>query len=188
MQIRSYLEKDREAIRSICKSTAVKKYAMDERSQEEMCYLFLDYFLDFEPEHTFVAVDEKDNVMGYICGSVNYRLFKGKMHDVYDKKIMEHSFFHFLFSRSVTFFAGRLSRKYGCSMHMNVSPSHQHQRIGPHLLERLKEDCQSNGTKGIFLVTRNRKTTGYSFYLHNGFKECKDFLFGSLALEYSLLQ
>jgi GNAT superfamily N-acetyltransferase len=118
--------------------------------------------------------------------SLTYRLYQEKMHRIYDKKIKQVSLLHHLFSKAVTFSAKRLSKRYGVSMHMNVAPSYQHQRVGIRLLDSLKEDCRSFGAKGLFLVTRNRNTTGYPFYLHNGFQEGRDFLFGSLALVYPL--
>jgi|GEM_PF-5677915 len=186
MNIRPYVPQDRDAVRAICKANAVKRYAKSEARKEEICFLFLDYFLDFEPEHTFVAVTEEGEVAGYICGSFNYRLYQEKMHRIYDKKIKQVSLLHHLFSKAVTFSAKRLSKRYGVSMHMNVAPSYQHQRVGIRLLDSLKEDCRSFGAKGLFLVTRNRNTTGYPFYLHNGFQEGRDFLFGSLALVYPL--
>jgi GNAT superfamily N-acetyltransferase len=187
MHIRRYAPRDRGAVRAICKMTALERYAKSEARKEEMCFLFLDYFLDFEPEHAFVAVTDEDEVVGYICGSLNYRLYKEKMHSIYDKKIKRVSLLHHFFSKSMTFLAKRLSDRYGVCMHMNVAPSYQHQRIGLHLLNSLKEDCKSAGAKGLFLVTRNRGTTGYPFYIHNGFKEGRDFLFGSLALVYPLI-
>lgn len=182
MHIRFYLLKDRKALRDICKANAVPKFVQNEAQKEEICFLFLDYFLDYEPEHVFVAVTSKDEVVGYICGSLNYALFKEKMHNVYDPKIKQVSFLHHLFSRFVTFLAKRLSCRYGCSMHMNVAAAYQHQGVGALLLSSLKEDCKAQGAKSLFLVTRNRHTTGYPFYIHNGFKECRDFLFGSLVL------
>ena len=109
------------------------------------------------------------------------------MHGIYDKKIKRVSLLHHLFSKSVTFLAKRLSERYGVCMPRNVAPSFQHQRIGIPLLNSFKEDGRSFGAKGLFLVTRNRNATGYSFYLHNGFKEGQDFLFGSLAIVYPLI-
>ncbi len=184
--IRPYAPEEREAVRNICKADAVERYARTEAHREEICFLFLDYFLDYEPEHAFVAVTEENDVVGYVCGSLNYPLYRQKMHEVYDPKIRRVSFTHFLFNRCVTYFAKRLYQRYGMSLHLNVAPSHQHQKIGPRLLDALKEDGKASGAKGLYLVTKNRKTTGYPFYRHYGFKEARDFLFGSLALVYPL--
>jgi GNAT superfamily N-acetyltransferase len=184
MEIRGYLPQDRDAVRDICKMTAVGSFSKDETKKEQICLLFLDYFLDYEPEHTFVAVSE-NAVVGYICGSMNKTLFRDKMRSVYDKRLRKTSFVLFLFSRLSTRLSFPLYRKYGCSMHMNVAPAFQHRGIGVKLLNALKKHCEANGNKGIFLVTRNRRTTGYPFYLSQGFKVCPDFLFGSLALCYA---
>lgn len=185
MEIRGYLSQDREAVRDICKSTAVGSFSKDETKKEQVCLLFLDYFLDCEPEHVFVAVSE-NAVVGYICGSMNKMLFREKMRSVYDKRLQKTSFSLFLFSRLATRLSFSLYRKYGCSMHMNVAPAFQHRGIGVKLLNTLKKHCQASGEKGIFLITKNRRTTGYPFYLSQGFRPCPDFLFGSLALFYPL--
>lgn len=182
MQIRAFQERDRPTVRAICKATAIAKYVKDEESREEMCFLFLDYFLDCEPEHAFVAVNEENELVGYICGSVNYPLFKEKMRSVYDKKIKKVSLIHCFFSRSVTLMGKKLFSRYGCCVHMNVSPSFQHRGIGFLLLDFFRQDCGSKGLKSIFVVVKNRKTGGYPFFIRNGFRECERLPFGSLAL------
>ena len=86
MQVRKYRPEDRDAVRAICKATAVPSFCQSDKKGEQVCWLFLDYFLDYEPEHALVAVED-ERVVGYVCGSLDGPRFQEKMRFVYDRKI-----------------------------------------------------------------------------------------------------
>ena len=72
--IRPFAEKDRAAIREICKRTGQKGHParLFFEDEEIVPMLFADYYMDCEPESCFVA-ELDGRVVGYIIGSMDTR-------------------------------------------------------------------------------------------------------------------
>ena len=54
------------------------------------------------------------------------------------------------------------------------------------LLTAMGKHLKALGYKYMYLVTENRKTRGYGFYMHYGFEEAKKCALGTLCLTYDL--
>jgi len=81
--IRPYKEQDREAVRSICLAcTGAELYPA----------LYLDYYLEFEPENAFVAVNEEDQPVGYIVCSNDYNCFCRRMVGYVKRRVIRISY------------------------------------------------------------------------------------------------
>lgn len=183
--IRKYNEADRERIRNICKDTANKKYNKVESDRENICYMFIDYYLDFEPENVFVA-DDNGKACGYIVCSTNAEKYNKKMKEIYLKKIFNNSFIMGIFTKICLKTSNKLNLLYNGGFHINVDEQHQGLSLGPKLLTTLGAYLKSHGYQYMYLVTENKKTRGYSFYKHFGFVEVKKYFGGSLALIFDL--
>ena len=90
--IRPYKESDRDALRTVIKNeasyTQKKKERASEGKKECICYMYSDYYFDFEPQNVIVA--ECDGVpCGFIVGSADTELFQSKMKEIYVPKIMK---------------------------------------------------------------------------------------------------
>ncbi|MFA6830434.1 MAG: hypothetical protein WCR67_07045 [Bacilli bacterium] len=74
-KIRNFLPKDRERLKAICKETAWDDYKKDSNKLETVPIMFLDYFMDYESNLIFVAINEKDEAIGYIECASSYHDF-----------------------------------------------------------------------------------------------------------------
>lgn len=186
LEIRNYIESDREIIRTICKDTGRKSFQKTEKKRETLCYMFMDYYLDWEPENVFVAT--YDGVpCGYIVCSTNKELFQQKMKEIYIPKLFKYSWVLGVFTKICASTSKKLDNLFnGGGFHINIDDKHQGLKIGPKLLTTLGRHLKDKGHKYIYLVTQNRKTRGYGFYRHFGFEEAKKMAGGTLALTFDL--
>ncbi len=186
IEIRNFIESDRGIIRNICKDTGRKSFQKSEKKRESICLMFMDYYLDYEPENVLVAVS--DGVpCGYIVCSTNKELYQQKMKEVYLPKIFKISFILGLFTKICLASAKKCDNLFnGGGFHINIAPTHQGLKLGPKLLTSMGKHLKDNGHKYMYLITQNRKTRGYGFYMHYGFFEGKKLMGGTLALAYDL--
>lgn len=180
-EIRKYQEKDREEVRKICMETAKKGY----QNNETVCYMFLDYFLDSEPNHAYVLIHH-EKVIGYIVVSINADLYEKKMKEKWIPMIQKKSFILGIFSRICLKFSTPFNRRIGGSFHMNITSKYQGLRLGNQLLDVMKEHLRILGESHLYCFTENKKTRGYGFYRHYGFKEVKKYILGFRVLSYEV--
>ena len=75
IRIRHYEQKDATKLRAICKETASSSFKENPLKLETVPINFLDYFLEQEPEHVFVAAAENDEAVGYVECATDYHRF-----------------------------------------------------------------------------------------------------------------
>ena len=186
LKIRKFIEADRDAVRKICKDTGKKSFQKSQKKREAICHMFLDYYLDNEPDNVMVA-DYDGTVVGYIVCSTDKHKYQDKMKNVYKKKIAKLCWYLGIF----TSFCISTSKKLddllgGGGFHTNIRPDFQGQKIGPKLLDALAIHLKNKGHKYMYLITGSRKTRGYGYYMHYGFFEYKKCFGSSLALAYDV--
>lgn len=179
--IRKYQKIDIMEVRQICMETAKKKY----KGKEVVCWMFLDYFLESEPEHIFVLVDQ-GKVVGYIVVSIDSELYTKQMKEKWIPKIRNYSFLLGFFSWICLKVSKPLNQKYGGGFHMNITSQYQHQGYGKKLLDVMGVHLQIYNQRFLYLITENKRTQGYGFYKHYGFQVMKKYFGGALALKYDL--
>ncbi len=79
VSIRRYKETDRPALRAFALAHAPEGFADKKGSTELYPAIYLDYYLEYEPENTLVAEDEDGTLAGYIVCSNDYNCFCRKM-------------------------------------------------------------------------------------------------------------
>ncbi len=181
VEIVKYQKQHTLALRNICLSTAEPKY----RQNEAICWMFLDYYLEYEPEHVFVCVDGEQAV-GYIVCSTNPKLFLEKNREIFLPKVARKSKLLKIFFKACLRTSKKLNQQYNGGFHINIDQKYQGQGLGTKLLDTLGAHLQEQGYPYLHLITRNRKTRGYGFYRHYGFVEAKRYASGTLALIYDL--
>lgn len=187
IKIRKYQEKDREQVRTICKDTAKGSFAVKPKKREAVAMMYIDYNIDYEPENALVAVDENDKVCGYCVYSCDMDKLKTITNKVIAKKVAKINLLYSLFLKGCVKTSLKLSKYYlGGGFHLNIDSTHQGQHIGNMLLDAMGKHLKNLGYKYMYLVTENRKTRGYGFYMHYGFEEAKKCALGTLCLTYDL--
>ena len=188
INFRKYQAKDRDNVRAINMMTNKKFLQKNDKMKEAGAMMFIDYYLDYEPENVIVAVDENDEAVGYCVTSTNKELMRDKMRTVYLPKISKTRWYLGVFTRFMINTSYKMDTRFGAGFHINIHPDYQGQKAGPKLLTEMGKHLKSLGFKQMYLVTQNRKTRGYGFYIHFGFKEAAKCAAGSLCLTYDLNQ
>ena len=183
VEIRPYRESDRDILRNILKNEAsyTTKGGRNPGKKECLCYMYSDYYFDFEPQNVLVAVDD-GIVCGFIVGSTDTELFGKKMMEVYIPKIRKHSVIWAMFHRICVRVNERQERSGGVAFHINIDHNHQGKRIGTKLMDAMATLMRERGRKFLFLVTEGKKTAGFKFYSKIGFHITKRYIGGSLMM------
>lgn len=179
--IRHFQKEDAFFVRQICMETAKEGH----KNKEYVCWMFLDYYLESEPEHAFVLTAD-DVVVGYIVCSLNKDLYLKQMREVWIPKIKRKSWILGCFAALCLRTTRKLDAKYGGGFHMNITSKHQHLGLGKRMLDVLGGHLKTKGSNFLYLVTANRRTRGYGFYKHYGFIPAKRCAGGSIAMTYDL--
>ena len=73
MNIRPYRDSDSECVKKVCHDTTIKGY---ENKQTLITALYVDYYIEKEPQHCFVLVDDEDKAVGYILCASDYMKYR----------------------------------------------------------------------------------------------------------------
>jgi ribosomal protein S18 acetylase RimI-like enzyme len=184
--IRNYIESDREPLQRILKNeasyTTKRNGGGSEKKKECLCYMYCDYYFDFEPENVFVAVDNGEPC-GFIVGSTDWNLFSSKMNEIYIPKINKNCKLWGAFHKLCVAVNKKQDNAGGVAFHINIDHNHQGKKIGTKLMTCMFENAAKKGKKFLYLVTMNSKTAGYAFYKKLGFDVVKRYPGGSLMMK-----
>lgn len=185
--IRKLNPRDKEDIIDICYKTG---YLGEDLTGKDLFndkilfgYLFCTYYIEYEPEHCFVAVD-KNKVIGYIIGSDNSikqeNMFKKKMLWRIAKRLMGYSLWvypesfnsviHFVFKVNMKPEPQNLFYEYTAHLHINILDDYQHMGIGSELIDSFENEMKKSGVNGIHIRTTNENIKAVPFYLRHGYK------------------
>ncbi len=181
--VRPFEEGDRNALREILKNEAsyTTKGGKNPGKRECLCYMYSDYYFDFEPQNVLVAVDD-GKVCGFIVVSTDSELFQSKMREIYIPKIRKHSLVWAYFHLICCMVNRKQDENGGGAFHINIDHRHQGKRIGTKLMASMEELLKTRGKRYMYLVTENKRTAGYKFYSKLGFKISKRYIGGSLMM------
>ena len=181
--IRPFGEGDRESLRNILKNEAsyTVKGGKNPGKKECLCYMYSDYYFDYEPQNVLVAADGKQ-VCGFIVASTDTALFQEKMKKVYIPMIRRYSKVWAAFHRICLAVNRRQDEKGGVAFHINLDRRYQGRKIGTSLMAAMADLAASRGRDYLYLVTEGKGTAGYKFYSRIGFTVTKRWFGGSLMM------
>ncbi len=179
--IRPYLAKDAKNLSDICKETAWESYKKDPQKLETVAVNFLDYFLEYEPSHVLVAVDENDNAVCYIECATSYRQFVKTMKRVYFPVLKKIDSTQIAFEKNFLL-ALFFIRNWPCHLHINLTMAYQHQGLGGKLIDALISQLKEEGFHSLAICGCQRGSPSYGFYCHYGFKEIFNYGKGLVSL------
>jgi len=174
MTIRAYQEKDRERLRMICKETAFDDYKKDAQRLESVPIMFLDYFVEREPEYCFVIANEADEACGYIICATDYDRFVQAMKGEYTQRLKE------VAPGEVGYLNGFLEalsciRDRAIHFHIDMLPECRRQGLGHALIERLCAKLKENGYGHLSGCSVSRSAASYALCRKMGFEEIYDY-------------
>lgn len=181
--IESYKVEYKEQIQDICHATCWEHFKKNQKLQQCMNLMYVDYYMDFEPHNVLVAKDsESGNIAGYIVFSTNPKLYKEKNLKVFFPEILKRCFYLAIFHLICVNQSLKYDKIYGGGFHINISPDYQKQGAGKLLMDAAAKKLKDQNIQYMYLITASRKTTGYKFYTHIGFKEVHRYINGTIAL------
>jgi GNAT superfamily N-acetyltransferase len=179
--IRPFRNKDAAKLRDICKETAWDSYKKDPQKLETVPINFLDYFIEQEPDHVLVAVDEQDRAVGYIECNTSYRRFVKTTKQVYFPRLQQVDPSQIAFEKRVLL-ALFFIRAWPCHLHINLTAAYQHRGIGSRLIAALIQQLKTEGYHKLAICAVQRGSDSYGFYRHFGFKEIFNYGHGLVSL------
>lgn len=171
--IRAYEEKDRQRVEAICLSP--EKADTGEASGNGGIFssmlrtVFCRYYVEQEPHNCFVAVNEKDNVVGYILCAADFQVWEEKFTDLYLKKSRD-PITRAVGKGTIDILRG-FHTEYPAHLHIDLAASCQRQGLGTKLTDTLLKHLEGDGVRGIMLSVEAKNEKGIRFYKKYGFQE-----------------
>lgn len=167
--IRKYQSKDKEAVRKILVETS-RLPNKTETDIKLLQVLYNDYYIECEPEHCFVAVNEEDEAVGYIICAADYKTFFKRFMKFYMPDLKELGMKYYIQGFMDIMGHALYAKKYPAHLHINVLNVCQGQGTGTKLMDSLKNELKSNGINGLMLSCAADNDGAIRFYKRNGFK------------------
>ncbi len=187
--IREYQQKDRDSVINVCWQTGYMGEPAAGYFDDKYLFglLFCVYYLDYEPENCFVAVDEDFNkVIGYILSSFDSRKQEKQYREKILSKIIRRAFLYTIWRYPSTFRAiwymkktsgreprnfdeNKLYSDYPAHLHIDIISEYHRQGVGTMLMEKLENYLQKNHIKGVHLSTSDNNINAVPFYYKMGY-------------------
>lgn len=177
IEIRQIEEQDEKQIIDICYETGGENLKKIFPNPYLFGLLFCLYYVWYEKNNCFVAVDNKTGrVVGYIISSLDTteqrKKFKFHMSkQLYEnfRKLKKRSmksriFLHFIINRPTTNNQKRILKEYPAHLHIDIVPEFQRKGIGKKLIEHLEKYLKRMNIQGYHLEVDPKNIVGVSFY------------------------
>ncbi|MFX0172806.1 MAG: GNAT family N-acetyltransferase [Candidatus Hodarchaeota archaeon] len=187
--IRKYQPSDRNKVIDICWRTGYMGEEAKGRFDDPYLFglLFCIYYLDYEPDNCFVAVDDESKVVvGYILSSFDSKKQEKRFRQLMTPKILRRVFLYTMWRRPKTFKTLLYFRKnekksppipnekellspYPAHLHIDILPEWHNKGIGRRLIHILESHLSSSGILGVHLGTTDYNIKAIPFYTKVGF-------------------
>lgn len=182
--IRPYQPEDRDEVRRICYETSFQgRPDLFKINRDFVADVLTSYYLDYEPDLCFVAVDDQQRVAGYIFGARNKRamlpIWRWKMLPFFMKCLFQRGvflsaeFWRLMIRAAWSVLRGEClvpdcSRDYPALLHINLRPDSRGSGIGRLLIETFLRQLSSANVIGVHLSTSSDEAK--KFFESNGFR------------------
>jgi GNAT superfamily N-acetyltransferase len=187
--IRNYQPFDRDEVIDICWRTGYMGEEAKGKFDDPYLFglLFCIYYIDYEPDNCFVAIDEESKVIiGYILSSFDSKKQEKRFRQVMSPKIFRRAFFYTIWRKPKTFRTFLYFRKienksppipneeellsfYPAHLHIDILPKWHRKGIGMRLIHTLESHFASSGVSGVHLGTTDYNVNAVPFYYKVGF-------------------
>ena len=168
MDVRRFQEKDRENLKKVCVETSSIPLR-NEKDIKVLHLLYLEAYLNEEPESCFVAVDDNDEAVGYCICAPDFDRYKKVYKEKFLKQVWDLKPFSAIKRWGEFLIDAPLKKKYPAHLHINLFAHSQRKGLGSKLVDALYAHLKENGIKGLYLRCGNKNETGKSFYKKYGF-------------------
>ena len=181
IEIRKVKAEDETALIDICYITGDPKLKQIFPDKQLFGMFWCLYYVWFEPENCFVAVDSETNkVIGYILSTKDTekqeKHFKSKMtqkikarrKELHLQTFRSRVYTYFIINKIHTRKRRLLYKNYPAHLHIDILPQYQRKGIGHRLMQTLEKHLESNNVIGYHLEVGVNNKLGISFYQKYG--------------------
>ncbi len=183
MQIRPYQPKDYERMHLICYETS--SGFDSEKGKIALYATYCDYYINEDPDSCFVAVNEKDEAIGYVICAPDPEKYEKVFNEKYAPILKKASPVRYLFHVVNEWLCRNVKKNYPAHLHIDILPEGQRQGLGTRLIDALTDCLKERGVKGVYLVCGAGNEKGVNFYKKYGFKVLSQ-KFGSVTFALDL--
>ena len=170
--IRPYQTKDFDGVKDICVGLADDMWKSNPMLSEALEVVFCRYYVEKEPENCFVAVNEADEVKGYVLCAKDYdryvKTFTADYMETSGNQAVK------MMGQSTIDAMTALAGEYPAHLHIDLYPETQGQGVGRQLIETLEAHLKAQGVKGLMLDVAKDNTGAQKFYEKVGFSVLHD--------------
>jgi ribosomal protein S18 acetylase RimI-like enzyme len=187
--VRNYQPADRQEVLNVLIKTGYMGEDASSRFDDIYLFglLFCLYYVDYEPDNCFVAVDSTTNqVVGYILSTLD----SIEQKKIFTRKIVPKIFFRLFFytiwryrkSYQVLMYMRKMDRsepeipnleqmltEFPAHLHIDILPDYHRQGIGTKLIAKLESHLRNHKCPGVHLGTSEQNTKAIPFYEAMGF-------------------
>lgn len=168
-RIRRYSLRDKDSIRKICLDNA-KTEGLEENDLSNLLLMYCDYYIENEQETCFVAVDEKDEVIGYLLCAPDYEKFSRIYAEEYVPKAVGYGIKNYVDAKMYPMSFAMYKTMYPTHFQMAVAEEYRQQGIGTKLLDVMKKDLLVKGKNKVMLICNGENYGAIEFCEKYGFK------------------
>lgn len=178
MTVRPYQTKDFRYVQDICMANS--KYAEEDTpvNRAIMLSMYCNYYLDFQSDYCFVAVDDDDVPVGYVLCVVDLDQYQDCMQELYlplVRKVSGSDYFRFIAETKV---CERYVRQgYTAHLLVNVSEQYRESDLGEQLIAALESKLKQIFVEGLYIIVNQKDKQAREFYEKLGYEDI-DYLTG----------
>ncbi len=181
MKIRPYEKRDFRYVQDICMATS--KYAEEDTptNRAVQCAMYCDYYLDFQSDYCYVAVDDNDIPVGYLLCVVDLDQYRDCMQEMYlplVRKINSGEYFRFIAETKVCERYGRYG--YTAHFYVNVLSDYRRNGLGTQLLQALEAQLKEMFVEGLYFIVGQKDAAAKAFCEKMGYEDI-DYLTGAVV-------
>lgn len=135
--------------------------------------MYCDYYVEFACDTSFVAVDQNDNVFGYVMCAPYYKEYEKNYRKNYLKDLYKLSLFRGISKHCFLRIERKIAGKYDAHLHIDIDPIGQRQGVGHKLMDALCNKLHQINSPYVYLIVGENNDTGINFYNKYGFEVVK---------------
>ncbi len=168
MNIRKYNPADKKNVQDICLyCDGYEDFKAD--TINFLLSTYCDYYTEQEPDNCFVAVNEKDEAVGYILCAENFDRFHKIFRNNYLTKIPEKDKTNRFYAEMSTVMHKKYKEDFPAHLHIDIMENYQRMGLGHKLMDALISHLKAKEIKGIMLTVNSLNPKGVAFYKKYGF-------------------
>lgn len=130
---------------------------------------YCDYYTENEPDNCFIAVNEKDEAVGYILCSEDFDSFYEVFRRDYLSKVPPEDKANRFYAEMSTVMHKKYKDSYPAHLHIDIMGDYQRMGLGHKLTDALISHLKEKKVKGIMLSVSPLNPKGIGFYEKYGF-------------------